>query len=162
MAAEKKANRLESKLNAAIQKGKYPKFVRAFQTAIEEGHMPEERLQNILEDIAKSLRGKHTWSADSKSFYTCLLNCGNPFVTKFVGLNLLGMDIRTIQKDRQKRRQEFLAGKVRKNIQYVAGMIADHYNMKGVLCCITEDATTTVLRLDCMLKTNQETGEEEV
>ena len=51
---------------------------------------------------------------------------------------------------------------MRKNIQYVAGMIADHYNMKGVPCCITEDATTTVLRLDCMLKTNQETGEEEV
>ena len=65
VAAERRASRLESKLNAAIQKGKYPKFVRAFQAATEEGHMPEERLQNILEDTAKSLRGKHHWSATS-------------------------------------------------------------------------------------------------
>ena len=83
-------------------------------------------------------------------------------MTKFVGLNLLGMDIRTIEKDRQQRRHEFLAGKVRKDILYVAELTAKHYNMEGVPCCIAEDATTTLLRLDCILKTNPETGEEEV
>ena len=162
IAAERRANRLESKLNAAIQQGKYPKFIRAFQAAIEDGCMPEERLQNILEDIAKSLRGKHTWSADSKSFYTCLLNCGNPFVTKFVSLNLLGMDIRTVEEDRQKRRHDFLAGKVSANIRHVAEMMAKYYHMKGVPCCVVEDATTVLLRLDCYLKTNPITGGEEV
>ena len=84
-----------------------------------------------MEDIAKSMNGKHSWSADSKSFYTCLLNCGNPSVTKFVSLNLLGMDIRTVERDRKKRRHEFLVGKVKKNIQYVAELMAKYYGMKA-------------------------------
>ena len=81
---EKKLKCLESKLNAAIQKGKWPKFIRAFQHAASNGNLPTQQLQNLLEDIAKSLQGKHKWHADSKSFYTCLLNIGSPAVTNFV------------------------------------------------------------------------------
>jgi hypothetical protein len=72
------------------------------------------------------------------------------------------MDLRTVEKDRQKRRHDFLASKVSGNVRHVAEMMAKYYHMKGVPCCVVEDATTVLLRLDCYLKTNPITGEEEV
>ena len=53
------ARRLESKLKAGINKGNYPKFIRAFQSVANDGLVPDKLLQNILTDIARSLRGKH-------------------------------------------------------------------------------------------------------
>ena len=161
IAAEKKIIKLESKLTAAIKKSNYPKFIRAFQSASEQGLVPDEALQNILTDIAKSLKGKHKWSTSSKSFYKCLLNCGDPWAVKFVSVNLLGMDIRTVQKDRSHSSEEFIHGQVKQNMRRGAEMLKK-YGMSGVPCAITEDATSTLLRLDGELKTNAETGEQEV
>jgi hypothetical protein len=56
LTAERRARRLESKLKSGINKGNYPKFIRAFQSAADDGLVPDELLQNILTDIAKSLR----------------------------------------------------------------------------------------------------------
>ena len=123
--------------------------------------MPTNELQNILGDIAKSLVGKHSWSNDSKSFYTCLLNCGNPHVTKFVSLNLLGMDIRTVKRDMAAKSHEFLQGRVRANVKHVAEMYRK-YGLSEIPVAVSEDATTLVTRLDCILARNKETGEEEV
>ena len=161
LACERKIRRLESKLRAALDKGKYPKFIRAFQSAFDAGVLPAEQLQNILNDIAKSLLGKHRWSNDSKSFYSCLLNSGNPHVTKFVSLNLLGMDVRTVERDRAARSHEFLQGRARANVKHVAQMYRK-YGLVGIPCGVVEDATTLVMRLDCILVSNKDTGEEEV
>ena len=160
-AAEKKVLKLEAKLTAAIRKQNYPKFIRAFQTASNEGLIPDAALQDILTDIAKSLKGKHRWSSSSKSFYKCLLNCGDPWAVKFVSVNLLGMDIRTVQKDRSDSSEEFIHGQVKQNMRRGASLLRK-YNMEGVPCAITEDATSTLLRLDGELKTNKETGGQEV
>ena len=157
---EKKLKCLESKPNAAIQKGKWPKFIRAFQHAANNGNLPTHQLQNLLEDIAKSLQGKHKWHADSKSFYTCLLNIGSPAVTNFVSKNLLGLDLGTVKKDRAKRTQEIQRGRVRKNIEHVAGLL-EQYHLKDVPCCVVEDATTVITRIDITLKQNAD-GVEEV
>ena len=161
LTAERRARRLESKLQAGINKGNYPKFIRAFQSAADDGLVPDELLQNILTDIAKSLRGKHKWHKDSKSFYTCLLNCKDPWVVKFVSVNLLGMDIRTVQRDRADRTTEFIAGQVKDNLQQGAKMLID-YGMSGVPVAVTEDATSALSHLDAEQKTSATSGEPEV
>jgi hypothetical protein len=157
IAAERKSVRLEAKMTAAIKKGNYPKFIRAFKAASDEGIVPDEALQVILTDIAKSMRGKHKWSGSSKSFYRSLLNCGDPWVVKFVSVNLLGMDIRTVEKDRSNKSGEFIEGQVKENMRRGAKMLED-YGMTGVPCAVTEDATSTLTRLDGLMKKSTDTG----
>ena len=144
-------------MTATIKKGNYPKFIRAFKAASDEGIVPDEALQDILTDIAKSMRGKHKWSGSSKSFYRSLLNCGDPWVVKFVSVNLLGMDIRTVEKDRSNKSGEFIEGQVKENMRRGAKMLED-YGMTGVPCAVTEDATSTLTRLDGLMKKSTDTG----
>jgi len=160
-ALEKKVVRLEAKLSASVSKGNYEKFIRAFQSASEDGLVPDVALQEILLDIAKSLRGKHKWSKTSKSFYRNLLNSGDPWTTKFVSVNLLGMDIRTVQRDRSEKSTEFIAGQAKANMRAAKTFVTD-YGMPGCPMAVTEDATSTLARLDGELKSNPDTGLHEV
>lgn len=111
--------------------------------------------------MAKSLRGKHKFSSSSKYFYKCLLDSGNPWVTKFISVNLLGMDIRTVERYHRSSSEEFLACQVKRNMRNAAAFLCK-YGMPGVPCAITEDATSSLARLGDLLKTNAETGQQEV
>ena len=65
-----------------------------------------------------------------------------------------------MKKDRAKRTQEIQRGRVRKNIEHVAGLL-EQYHLKDVPCCVVEDATTVITRIDITLKQNAD-GVEEV
>ena len=80
---------------------------------------------------------------------------------KFVSVNLLGMDIRTVQRDRADRTSEFIAGQVKDNLQQGAQMLID-YGMSGVPVAVTEDATSALSHLDAEQKTSATSGESEV
>ena len=78
LVSERRELQLRKKLEAAVSKKKYCKFIRAFQHAADTGNYPSEQLQHILEDIGKSLVGKHNWHNDSKSFLHMLARHRGP------------------------------------------------------------------------------------
>jgi hypothetical protein len=156
--AQRKIERLESKMCAGISHDKYPKFVRALMAACDEEKLPTSTLQNILEDIGRALVSpRRRVSIDTKSFYTCLLNCGNPWVTQFVSKNLRGLSLSSTKAHRRERSFEFVPGKVAQAMEQAADDMKE-YGMEGVPCMFSEDATTCLRRLDAVLKGNLDAG----
>lgn len=57
------------------------------------------------------------------------------------------MDIRTIERDRAAKSHEFLQGRVKANVKFVASTDRK-YGLDGIPIAVAEDATTLVTRLD--------------
>ena len=78
-----------------------------------------------------------------------------------LSVNLSGMDIRTMERDRRDSSEEFLAGQIKRNMRSAAEFVNKH-GMTDVPMAVTEDATSALARLDGILKTNEVTGKQEV
>jgi hypothetical protein len=139
--SERQRKRAEQKLESSIDKDNAPKFLRTFIAAAEEGLLPTEALQALLEDIGKSLLFKsHTRCPTARSFYVTLLNAGSPWISQFVSMNMGGPHLRTVQRWRGLM-YDYLPGRLEKNIDQLVALL-DKMDLLDVPGMWSEDATT--------------------
>ena len=153
-AALRKLEKYEAKLESALARGNGHKYFRNFIRAAEADIFPPQAMQEIVDDMGKSLVSHGQKRPEAvKGLYVMLLNCGSPWVASFVSQNLGGPNSRTIQRWRGGMMQPFTAGRMIQNLVQLVEILT-LYNLLDVPWVWSEDATTCIKRLTASLDDN--------
>ena len=145
--AEKRIQKLESKMESGLRHDNAPKFLKHFIQALQMGILPPQAMQDIMEDMGASLMmHKAKRNQTSRSLYITLLNNGSPWICSLVSKALGGPHIRTIKSWRGTDSFHFKPGLRVENMQQLV-QILNAFGLLDVPGIWSEDATTCLKRL---------------